>query len=371
MRAFRRQEELLVRSPVRDEGSAVGFDKQRRGARSYYPLFCTVAQTGQFLDVHHRPGNVHDSNGACELMTDCLDAVRAELPRAKLETRIDSAFFDEKQAGSPGGGTGDRVPAPAENRLAGAGAAPARVTSSPETLALARSAHSGTGETAGDSDVAVSARENPRLAEGVVLTPQGLSVAHLDRRVGEGLLAVAPRLPWAAVAPPDVRLRCARLRRLRRAAATLDRDHGQGGGASDSDPPRATGRRASSSHPRPNRGARGPRGRLGPFGRGGGTALGRVVGVGEARDGRRGVTRCAVRTCRGRAHLRRRRGRGPPHGAPPAATRAAPPPLHGVRWGSDLDPIRSIRIPDGWDPDPGEPSDFRHLRRLTKRASYG
>ena len=45
------------------EGSAVGFNRQRRGARSYYPLFCTVAQTGQFLDVHHRPGNVHDSNG--------------------------------------------------------------------------------------------------------------------------------------------------------------------------------------------------------------------------------------------------------------------------------------------------------------------
>lgn len=72
-----------------------------------------------------------------------------------------------------------------------------RVTSSSETLTLARSAHSGTGATAGDSDVAVSARERPRLAEGVVLTPQGLSVAHLDRLVGEGLLAVAPRLPWA------------------------------------------------------------------------------------------------------------------------------------------------------------------------------
>ncbi len=78
------------------EGSAVGFNKQRRGARSYYPLFCTVAQTGQFLDVHHRPGNVHDSNGACEFMKDCLDVVRVELPRARLETRIDSAFFDEK-----------------------------------------------------------------------------------------------------------------------------------------------------------------------------------------------------------------------------------------------------------------------------------
>jgi hypothetical protein len=28
------------------EGTAVGFNKEKKGARSYYPLFCTVAQTG-------------------------------------------------------------------------------------------------------------------------------------------------------------------------------------------------------------------------------------------------------------------------------------------------------------------------------------
>ncbi len=32
------------------EGTAVGFNKHKKGARSYYPLFCTVAQTGQVLD---------------------------------------------------------------------------------------------------------------------------------------------------------------------------------------------------------------------------------------------------------------------------------------------------------------------------------
>jgi len=46
------------------EGTAVGFNKIKKGARSYYPLFCTVAQTGQSFDLYHRPGNVHDSNGA-------------------------------------------------------------------------------------------------------------------------------------------------------------------------------------------------------------------------------------------------------------------------------------------------------------------
>ncbi len=31
------------------QGTSVGFNKTRKGARSYYPLFCTIAQTGQFL----------------------------------------------------------------------------------------------------------------------------------------------------------------------------------------------------------------------------------------------------------------------------------------------------------------------------------
>lgn len=77
------------------EGTAVGFNRKKKGARSYYPLHCTVAQTGQFLDIHHRPGNVHDSNGAPEFMLDCIDQARAELPNTRFESRMDSAFFDE------------------------------------------------------------------------------------------------------------------------------------------------------------------------------------------------------------------------------------------------------------------------------------
>lgn len=77
------------------EGTAVGFNKSKKGARSYYPLFCTVAQTGQFFDMHHRPGNVHDSNGASAFMTDCFFEAKLELPTAALEARIDSAFFSE------------------------------------------------------------------------------------------------------------------------------------------------------------------------------------------------------------------------------------------------------------------------------------
>jgi hypothetical protein len=77
------------------EGSAVGFNKVSKGARSYYPLFCTVAQTGQFFDLHHRPGNVHDSNGAGQFMLSCLSEAKAQLPGAVLESRMDSAFFSQ------------------------------------------------------------------------------------------------------------------------------------------------------------------------------------------------------------------------------------------------------------------------------------
>ena len=77
------------------EGTAVGFNKAKKGARSYYPLFCTVAQTAQFFDVHHRPGNVHDSNGAKQFMLDCFDTTKSELENTILESRMDSAFFNQ------------------------------------------------------------------------------------------------------------------------------------------------------------------------------------------------------------------------------------------------------------------------------------
>jgi hypothetical protein len=78
------------------EGSAIGYNKKKKGQRSYYPLFCTVAQTGQVLDVWHRPGNVHDSNGAREFIVACLQAIRRTLPQAILEVRMDSAFFSDE-----------------------------------------------------------------------------------------------------------------------------------------------------------------------------------------------------------------------------------------------------------------------------------
>lgn len=77
------------------EGTAVGFNKQKKGARSYYPLFCTVAQTDQFFDVFHRPGNVHDSNGAAQFMLSCFEKAQEQLTGTIFESRMDSAFFNK------------------------------------------------------------------------------------------------------------------------------------------------------------------------------------------------------------------------------------------------------------------------------------
>lgn len=77
------------------EGTAVGFNRKKKGQRSYYPLLCTVAQTGQVLNLLHRPGNVHDSNGAESFIIECVKQVRKILPGAIIEVRMDGAFFSE------------------------------------------------------------------------------------------------------------------------------------------------------------------------------------------------------------------------------------------------------------------------------------
>lgn len=82
----------VFRTRRKAQNTATGFNPSRKGERSYYPLFCTIAQTSQVLDVLHRPGNVHDSNGAADFMEECI----LSLPTgAKVEARADSAFFSE------------------------------------------------------------------------------------------------------------------------------------------------------------------------------------------------------------------------------------------------------------------------------------
>lgn len=77
------------------EGTAVGFNSKKKGQRSYYPLFCTIAQTGQVLDFLFRSGNVHDSHGARYFIQTCIQEVRSVLPGVHIEVRMDSAFFSD------------------------------------------------------------------------------------------------------------------------------------------------------------------------------------------------------------------------------------------------------------------------------------
>ena len=78
------------------EGTAVGYNKIKKGARSYYNLYCTLAQTGQVFDLLARSGNVHDSRGALAFIIDCVSRVQQALPQTVIEVRMDGAFFSDE-----------------------------------------------------------------------------------------------------------------------------------------------------------------------------------------------------------------------------------------------------------------------------------
>jgi Transposase DDE domain group 1 len=74
-----------------------GYNPQNRHAKSYFPLLCHVAQTGHFLQVKNRPGNIHDAKcGALSVIKDCVTQVREQLSGVRIEVRMDAAFFQEE-----------------------------------------------------------------------------------------------------------------------------------------------------------------------------------------------------------------------------------------------------------------------------------
>jgi hypothetical protein len=75
--------------------AARGYNPHNRHAKSLYPLLCHVAQTGHFLRVQNRPGDVHDSKRALEIIKAAVAEIRKALPHAIIEARFDSAFFNE------------------------------------------------------------------------------------------------------------------------------------------------------------------------------------------------------------------------------------------------------------------------------------
>jgi hypothetical protein len=71
-----------------------GYNPHHPKDPSYYPLLAHLAQTGQFLRVKNRPGNVNDAHGAVGVIREIVGELRGRFGRKLLiEFRCDAAFF--------------------------------------------------------------------------------------------------------------------------------------------------------------------------------------------------------------------------------------------------------------------------------------
>jgi len=83
----------VLRTGLCAEGAERGFNPHHPKDKSYYPLTAHLAQTGQLLEIRNRPGNVHDSQGAVDMLRALVDDIREALGRIPIEVRLDGAFF--------------------------------------------------------------------------------------------------------------------------------------------------------------------------------------------------------------------------------------------------------------------------------------
>jgi len=79
--------------------AAKGYNPIKKGARSYFPLTVHVSETGQFIEVSHRPGNSADNEGADALLRRVVRRLKREFPGVTVRVWMDSAFFDDKLLG--------------------------------------------------------------------------------------------------------------------------------------------------------------------------------------------------------------------------------------------------------------------------------
>lgn len=87
----------VLRTGTQVRWAVRGFNPHHPKDPSYYPLLAHLAQTGQILRVKNRPGNVHDSRGAEDLVREVVHEIRSRFGRRlPIEFRMDAAFFQEK-----------------------------------------------------------------------------------------------------------------------------------------------------------------------------------------------------------------------------------------------------------------------------------
>lgn len=72
------------------EGSAVGYNPEKRGAPSYHPLMAFCCETKEILQAWFRSGNAYTSNGIVEFMKQLLSHIPN---RVRVVFRGDSGFF--------------------------------------------------------------------------------------------------------------------------------------------------------------------------------------------------------------------------------------------------------------------------------------
>lgn len=65
-----------------------GYNPIKRGAKSYFPLTAHIAETGHFISIINRPGNIHDSNRALWV----IQMIRRQMAQFSIRFRADSAF---------------------------------------------------------------------------------------------------------------------------------------------------------------------------------------------------------------------------------------------------------------------------------------
>ena len=76
------------------DGAYRGYNPHHRKVRSYYPITAYLADSGHFLGVHNRPGNINDGSASIPFLKDVFTQVKQCLGHAyRLRFRMDGDFF--------------------------------------------------------------------------------------------------------------------------------------------------------------------------------------------------------------------------------------------------------------------------------------
>lgn len=74
------------------QGAEKGFNTKKKGQKSYHPLLCFIAETGECLHNWFRAGSAYTGNGAVEFMKECFSRIPKRV--WSILVRADSGFFN-------------------------------------------------------------------------------------------------------------------------------------------------------------------------------------------------------------------------------------------------------------------------------------